>query len=378
MFSSKWRMLKKDLKAALKSPPSPLTTEEEALVKEIRRITQEKNRNNVTRTMAYLHFFEKHPEVHWALLAHLVSRNAGWNMTDLKGEYLPKLLTGKEATDFFVFLERGNWLIFQDAYPQLLLYDASLKHCRPLYHLLDALNVSKFMKPFWERFWKNGNSEELTKALIVNEQHYIEDRVIRNHLYMATVMDKVMFKLQDVLSMNHILFPYVTPLQQKIKLVGGTVHHFSAVNERILLGRSLYELLYGVRSRLDQIVQWCSAHTHTGSRKDYWPQLFNDVNETPPGHVHEMTVSPCRRKQNGPKIYSPKLNIVWEDWVHSEAETGDWFKNASVLDIMKKNAKEYDGDIELVYCRTLEEIEFASQAKQTFFHKTEGQPEDRP
>lgn len=363
MFSSKWRPLKKELKAVWKAKPVVLSEKENEIVDRIRKDTKQANQNNVTRTNAYFHYFSKHPEIDWALLAHLVSRNAGWNMTDLKGEYLPKLLTGKEKRDFFVFLERGNWLIFQDAYPQLLLYEASLHYGRPLFHLLDALRVSKFMRPFWDRFWKNGRSEELTKALIVNEQHYIEERVVRNHQYITTVTDKMMFKLQDVLAMNHILFPYVTPIQQKTKLVGGTVHHFSAVEERVYLGRSLYELLYGVRSRLNQIVQWCNTHPHTGSRKDFWPQLFNTVSETPPGQVHEMPVSPCRRQQSGPKIYSPLLTDAWEDWMHAAAEPGDWFSSVQVLDLMKKNTKELSGEIEPVYCRTLEEIELAVQAK---------------
>ncbi|SEH62905.1 Protein of unknown function [Halobacillus karajensis] len=368
MFSSKWRYLKKELKASLKAETEDLSNDERMLVYEIRRLTQQENRNNITRTMAYLNYFEKHPEVHWALLAHLVSRNAGWNMTDLKGEYFPKLLTEKEAEDFFLFLERGNWLIFQDAFPQLLLYDASLKSGRSLFHLLDELNVSRFMRPFWERFWKNGHSEELTKALIINEQHYIEERVVKNPAYMETMMDKVMFKLQDVLAMNHILFPYVTSIQQKTKIVGGTVHHFSAVDERIYLGRSLYGLLYGVRSRLNQIINWCSSHAHTGSRKDFWPQLFNNVNETRPGQIHEMAVNPCSRQQKGPKIYSPRLENAWEDWPHRDAEEGDWFSNVHVLHLMKAGMKEFRGDIEPIYCRTLEEIELASQAKNTLFH----------
>ncbi|WP_226582781.1 DUF2515 family protein [Halobacillus litoralis] len=369
MFSSKWKPLKKELKAALKSSSDQdsLSQDERKLIEGIREVTNQANKNNVTRTMAYLQFFQKYPEIHWALLAHLVSRNAGWNMTDLKGEYLPKLLTGKEVVDFFVFLERGNWLIFQDAYPQLLLYEASKKHGRPLFHLLKPLNISAFMSPFWNRFWINKKSEELTKALIINEQHYIESRVVRNHQYMETVMDKVMFKLQDILAMNHILFPYVTPIQQKTKLTGGTVHHFSAVNERVYLGRALYELLYSVRSRLDQIIQWASTHPHTGSRKDYWPQLFNTIYETAPGHVHEMAVSPCRRDQKGPKIYSPELETCWEDWIHPSPESGDWFKHVNVMELLKEDVKEFNNDIETVYCRTLEEIELASQAKHTFF-----------
>ncbi|WCK52537.1 DUF2515 family protein [Aneurinibacillus sp. Ricciae_BoGa-3] len=86
-----------------------------------------KNVNNITRTISYYDFYCRHPEIHWAFLGHMVSRNGGWNMTDLKGELLSRLLTEQEQKHFFHFLERGNWLIFQDVFPQFLLYEESLK-----------------------------------------------------------------------------------------------------------------------------------------------------------------------------------------------------------------------------------------------------------
>lgn len=61
-----------------------LTFSEQELLNRIRRMTQEHNLNNVTRTKAYLEFYLRHPEIHWAFLGHMVSRNGGWNMTDLK------------------------------------------------------------------------------------------------------------------------------------------------------------------------------------------------------------------------------------------------------------------------------------------------------
>lgn len=61
-----------------------LTDEEEVLLNKIKIKTREANRNNVTRTKAYGDFYLEHPEVHWAYLVHMVSRNGGWNMTDLK------------------------------------------------------------------------------------------------------------------------------------------------------------------------------------------------------------------------------------------------------------------------------------------------------
>ena len=42
----------------------PIITKDRELVAEIRRLTNRANRNNLTRTRAYLAFFQKHPEVH--------------------------------------------------------------------------------------------------------------------------------------------------------------------------------------------------------------------------------------------------------------------------------------------------------------------------
>ncbi|MCP3026379.1 DUF2515 family protein [Halobacillus sp. A5] len=346
-----------------------LTQAETKIVEQIRITTEAKNLNNITRTQAYFDFYKDHPEIHWALLAHLVSRNAGWNMTDLKGEYLPKLLTNQEQVDFFSFLERGNWLIFQDAYPQLLLYAESKKQNSPLFHLLSPLKISKFMKPFWENMWTEQQNKELTTALIINEQHYIEDRVIQNPVYKHSVLNTSLFKLQEFLSFNHILFPYRTTVQKKMKLVGGTVHHFSSVEDRINFGKSLYDLLFSVQTRLKQTIDWALHQPHSGSRKDYWPDLFNDIKESAPDQVHELQSSPCSLQTSKQRIYSPSLRSSWNDWKHSVAEPGDWCHNHKMLHFIKKPAVPLDDTIEKNYCATIEELEMAAFAKNKWFHK---------
>lgn len=90
-----------------------LTEREQRLIQSIVKHTKNLNKNNVTRTEAYFQFYTNYPEIHWAFLGHMVSRNGGWNMTDLKGDLLTKLLTPDEQLAFFSFLERGNWLIFK-------------------------------------------------------------------------------------------------------------------------------------------------------------------------------------------------------------------------------------------------------------------------
>lgn len=216
--------------------------EETQLVERIKMKTEEHNRNNITRTKAYLDFYQKFPDIHWAFLAHMVSRNGGWNMTDLKGDLLSDLLDKQTKLDFFSFLERVNWLIFQDAFPQLLLYEESVKRKQSLFHLLSFFNISFFMEVVWNSFWKYRDAYLLTSALIINEQNYIEQRVMNNNEYQKKVLESFEFKLQELLSFNHILFPYQQ--KGKIRIVGLTINQFSSLEERILFGKRLYSLLF--------------------------------------------------------------------------------------------------------------------------------------
>ncbi|GAB6527857.1 hypothetical protein bcgnr5399_09540 [Bacillus cereus] len=73
-----------------------LTKEEQLIINNIKIQTEQLNKNNVTRTRAYYQFYIQYPEIHWALLGHMVSRNGGWNMTDLKGDLYTKILSEKD------------------------------------------------------------------------------------------------------------------------------------------------------------------------------------------------------------------------------------------------------------------------------------------
>jgi hypothetical protein len=355
--------IKDQLKATMKQPAdldnNKLTSEEKVILERIRRNTRELNLNNVTRTNAYFDFYQKHPEIHWAFLGHMVSRNGGWNMTDLKGELLTRLLTKQERDAYFTFLERGNWLIFQDAYPQFLLYAESLKRNKPLFYLLPALNISSFMEIVWNYFWRKRDSYILTMALVINEQNYLEKRVIQNSVYQKNVLNTLEFKLQDYLSFNHILFPF-----RKKSLAGQTLHQFQSLHERILLGKRLYAVLFQKKELLNQFVEWAKAHRHTGSRKDYWPHLFNNVNEGIPGIPYQFRLNACKLKWGAKKIYSPELTHVWKNVQHQEAEKGDWFHHWQVADYLSElNETEINGEIEYEYCKTLERLELAALAK---------------
>lgn len=340
--------------------PSELTPSENKLLSLIGTLTQEHNRNNVTRTKAYLAFYIRHPEIHWAFLGHMVSRNGGWNMTDLKGEFLTKLLSEKEQESFFHFLERGNWLIFQDVYPQFLLYDASLKHNRPLFHLLRHLHVSMFMETIWNYFWKVRDPYIHCMALVVNEQSYLERRVIQNPRYQNEVLSRIEFLLQDWLSFNQIVFP-----SEGGNLKGLTLHQFKSLHERILLGKRLYAILFTNKEFHRQALDWAKRHPHTGSRKDYWPHLFNDVHEGVPGIPYPLRLKDCRLRKGARKIYSPQLKYAWKDVSQPEAEPGDWFEDAGVADYLADDIEMMDGEIKSEHCKTLERLEVAALAHKT-------------
>lgn len=355
------RELKKKSKQTNKTRTIYLLPEEQVIVKKIVEKTEQLNKNNVTRTQAYLEFYLQHPEIHWAFLGHMVSRNGGWNMTDLKGGILPRIMTIKEAVSYFTFLERGNWLIFQDAYPQFLVYEESIKRGLNLFHLLRSFNVSTFMETIWNHFWIYRDTFILAIALVINEQSYLEKRVLDNKVFKKEVFNTLEFKLQDLLSLNHILFPYVNNL--KLELIGQTLHDFESLDERILLGKRLYAILFGDKQRLKMVEKWAKANPHTGSRKDYWPHIFNSVDEGVPGSLFKPRLKSCQIMKGSPRIYSPFLEFAWENVRQESAEIGDWFSDWEVIRYLVDSKEIVNGEIENEYCKTLERLELAANTK---------------
>lgn len=170
-----------------------LTSFEQQVVETIRLKTKQLNIDNISRTEAYATFYTNHPEVKWSFLASMVSRNAGWNMCDLQGKWFPELLSIETRDLLFLTYERANWLIFQDAFPQLLLYEISKKHEKSYFHLLEYFDVSPFMYEKWTVFWERKKEIELMHALIINEQHIIEPAVIAHPFYQKKVFHRLVF-----------------------------------------------------------------------------------------------------------------------------------------------------------------------------------------
>ncbi|MBN6205467.1 DUF2515 family protein [Ralstonia pickettii] len=352
---------------------STLPKWERELIHSIKQTTNKWNENNVTRTQAYFDFYLQHPEIHWALLGHMVSRNGGWHMTDLKGDLLSRLLSEKEQHNFYLFLERGNWLIFQDVYPQLLLYQQSLKMNRSLFHLLPFLNVSIFMEVVWKHFWEHGDRYLLAIATIINEQSYLEKRVVHHAHFKETVLDTLGFKLYDFLRFNHVIFPLYQhgKTEKRPAIVGDTLQQFGSLHERIMLGKRLYSILFQQASSLQDILIWAARHPHTGSREDYWENLFHSVNESTPGTAYRRRTKHCERKKGMPRIYSPPLKYAWENVDHSPAEKGDWFDDLSIIDYLVDEEKNAGGEIYENYCKTIERIELAIITKKAIFLRQE-------
>ncbi len=338
------------------------------LVHWIKQETKSLNINNVTRTMAYLEYYRRNPEIHWSLLAHMVSRNAGWNMTDLKGEFLPKLLSEEERNYYFMWLERGNWLIFQDAFPQLLLYEASKLDRNPLFHLLKDLSVSSFMRPIWKEFWANGNSSKLTMALIINEQNYIESRIVQNDFFKEKVLNKTAFALQDRLNLNYILFPTERKGNDSIML-GDIVHDFTQLEKRITIGKRLYSILFHYPTHLESIFSWATEKRHSGSRKDYWDHLFTDVRESIPGRLYNPHIHECELKQGVPKIYSPSLHFAWKEIVHEPPAVFDWFQQTNASPNLTPVFVEDGYLIKKKYCKSIEKLSLAVYMKKAIFER---------
>ncbi|MCI3920003.1 DUF2515 domain-containing protein [Paenibacillus sp. TRM 82003] len=372
---SEWKRLRRALRsisseaatAAETMPGIPAGVSVQGIVERISKETRKENRNNATRTNAYYAFYRKFPEVHWAFLAHMVSRNGGWSMTDLNGELLPRLLGVDMRRRLFDMLEDANAFIFGDAYPQLLLYEESERVGRPLFHLLPQFGVSAFMRPVWERFWETRDPVILTMALIVNEQHYIEGRIVQNQAVQTQVLQSLPFQAQSRLQLNQVFFPYAErggPANRQ-RLAGLILEDFGDLRERIEVGKRLYALLFGVPSVAAGAASFAESTPHTGSRADYWPELFAAVRERPPEADYTQRLDGERLLPGAPRLYSPRLADAWKDRPLREPERYDWFRDADeacayISDAMA--ARPYEMSAEA--CYGLNKIELAALAKE--------------
>lgn len=248
---------------------------EEGLLKRVKLHTEKLNVDNVSRTNAYAAYFERNKEIIWAYLASMVSRNAGWNMTDLHSKPFKYLISEKERALLFITYERANWLIFSDAFPQLLIYEESKRRKIPLFSLLKYFHVSQWIIKEWERFWKEKNMIRLIQAQIINEQHLIQKPVIESPFFCKQVFHSFPYFFQEKMHFGAVLLPTI-----KGELFGRSIKNFTDVKKRIELGKQLATILFHSREK-DSIKKFSDCIKHTGSRYDYEQLLPNKTFRTP-------------------------------------------------------------------------------------------------
>jgi hypothetical protein len=253
-----------------------LTIQEQTIIRQIQSETDKKNIDNISRTAAYYLFYKKNPDIIWSFLASMVSRNGGWNMCDLEGLIFPQVLAKQTRKQLFLTYERANWLIFHDAFPQLLLYQYSTKIRRPMFHLLPYFNVSKFIQKEWDRYWKENDKNRMTTALIINEQNVIQAPVIEHPVYKKKVFHSLLFSFQDWLHFSCVLFPTCGG-----EVYGASVNDFKSLSKRIDLGKRLASILFHPRL-YPHFFEFAEKTVHTGSRYDYEQYFKRKTNRKTP------------------------------------------------------------------------------------------------
>lgn len=260
------------------------------------------NQDNISRTKAYEQFYRNHPEIKWSFLAGMVSRNAGWNMCDLTIHPYCLLMKAEYRRQLFLTYEQANWLIFRDAYPQLLLYHYSTKENRSLFHLSRYFFISVFMEREWERFWVHHDETRLAYSQIINEQSLIQEPVIEKGPHTKPVFHSLLFRLQDLLHFSTVIFP-----ARSGELFGDSVSDFRSMKARIELGKRLFCLLFS-KGLYREFHEFALTSEHTGSRQDYLRYSRRDSVTSPPLRalypVIRHSFMPAPRSQS--RLYGPE------------------------------------------------------------------------
>ncbi|WP_217585465.1 DUF2515 family protein [Lentibacillus saliphilus] len=262
--------------------------------------TRSHNIDNISRTKAYQSFYFSQPDIKWALLASVVSRNAGWNMTDLLLPPYMNMLSDKEIRWLFMTYERANWLIFSDAYPQLLVYKWSQHINKPMFNVLHAFHVSSFIIKEWEHFWHYRDLNRLMTAQIINEQNVIEGPVIAQSFFKEKVFHDIPYVLQNLLGMNAVILP-----TRSTTMYEYPVKAFTHVTKRIQLGKKLALALFDT-SVYPDVIDFVRHIEHTGSRRDY--ERYVDV----------------------PFPYAPPLRCAYPIIQHNDHVRRDWYSERDV------------------------------------------------
>ncbi|WP_044023020.1 DUF2515 family protein [Bacillus sp. SG-1] len=298
-------------------PDSSHVETPEHLISIIREKTFQYNRDNISRTKAYQKYYLLHPEIKWSFLASMVSRNAGWNMCDLKGAWFPAVIDKETRKDLFLTYERANWLIFQDVFPQLLIYHYKTEMDEEMFHLLREFFVSDFMQNEWKRFREEGDRDRLMQSLIINEQNVIEEPVIQHPVYKRRVFKTKLFFLEDHFHFSSVVFP-----TKGGNLYGASVSDFRKLDSRISLGNRLSKILF--KEDLYFLFKEFALSTEpTGSRRDY-ERYCKDA---------PFTGTPLLRTVYGVKEHH--IHTPLGDWSQRRKVKEKWFRRSQFKEPVK-------------------------------------------
>jgi hypothetical protein len=213
---------------------------------------RERNRDNVSRTASYLELYAytvaHPPDLPWLLMAHLVSRNAGYWMSDLAARSERKPEQAEGLSNLFRLLERANFLIFHDAW----------------YHVLSHLlgrdpeedRTPRFIREAWQRYRTQGRERELVLDLVINEQNYIEHRVVHAPRF------EIGLAMIGFIEASGREKPISFPLTTSDIRVGG----FAELDKRILTGQRIFDEVLADRDHRRLLFEWASERPHTGDR----------------------------------------------------------------------------------------------------------------
>ncbi|MFF3022629.1 DUF2515 family protein [Gottfriedia sp. NPDC057948] len=291
-----------------------LSKEEAKLIDLIKKETVKYNADNISRTIAYQEYFLRQSEIEWSFLASMVSRNAGYNMTDLENQIFVNGLSVKQRKQLFMTYERANWIIFLDAFPQLLLFEYSKVNNKPLFYLLKYFSISSFMEIEWEKYWTDRDKKRLVYSLIINEQNMIERPVIQNKFFKSEVFNSLAFKLQEQLKLSYVILP-----TRNGELYGLGVYQFEDLTKRIQIGKQLYSILFH-EDLHNEFIDFAMQTIHTGSRSDY------------EGLVGITSSN------------NPKLRDVYPIIPHTRTALDDWYTNSKILNEWYEYEEVINGD----------------------------------
>ncbi|MGJ9381998.1 DUF2515 family protein [Salipaludibacillus sp. CF4.18] len=272
---------------------------------------QKNNLDNVSRTLAYQQFYNHVPEIKWAYLANMVSRNAGWSMSDLLHDAMVQLLDDEWRRRLFTTYERANWLIFSDAYPQLLIYKLSHEANSGLFDHLKRWNVSKWMINEWWIFWSEKDEERLLKALIINEQNTIEKPVLKAPFFKKKVFGQFLYKVQDFNHNNIVVFP-----SSEGELYGAASSHFTKVVKRVEIGYKLSWILFESNAK-ESIYSYYKNSTYVGCRSIDIPiHMFQNDHSLPLRSVFPIIYHHDEVREDWSLKHYHQSNILLSKKVH--------------------------------------------------------------